>query len=524
MSFANKHKCRKTCIEKDGSNKRQIECFGCKNKFYLHCFGITSIEDPSGSIFDSFFKENSHVQFHCASCLTRLKGFYQRNTPVVTRSRKAPSIARNPKQLSLTDNTHNVSNTSNADKNTSNDNPPNAVDYNPNDSIISKGLNQISNELIDAVKKCIQQELAVFVGDITSIKNQTDNTNKLATKTLSFLDQLPTTKRVEDLNYNFISSLEKKTTEITDCIRNQHFIDNEVFQHENINDWTFKNDSIVARNESINANNRTDRSHRRMSMIIKQSVDDDIVNIVKMAENRTWDTLDIMNKKLDAHTECLGGLSTNMESLEYSLVHHNEMILTLSNKPRNGIEMDLDLKAINDKISAIESSLSDMATASIHNSEFLNLLQTKEPNCSDGAQNNAISTNHNLDANFTNEHFAGANDFVDEVADANNSIPHDIMLTVGKGASNSNTDQFADANDLIDDIAGAKNSISHNLTLTAGAVEPTLTMVNPILDAGPSYSKNQDICELYVSKFSNNTDVDMIIKFMESRGFHTQDV
>lgn len=111
----------------------------------------------------------------------------------------------------------------------------------------------------------------------------------------------------------------------------------------------------------LDANNIT--VNGRPSILLKQSIDDDIVSILKNSESRTWDALDTITNKLNNQTEQLDSLNHRLTfdctpTVDNHTVHSSKCNCRSLDSPLiDTIKLDI-IQEIHDKVDSIDSKVS----------------------------------------------------------------------------------------------------------------------------------------------------------------------
>lgn len=92
-------------------------------------------------------------------------------------------------------------------------------------------------------------------------------------------------------------------------------------------------------------NNASCEAAGRPSLQVKQSVDDDVLKILKSSDETTWFTLDVIIKKLDEHTKKLGSLlffNTNIDKIVSPSERNLDMVSPLVEAIRETSVISID--------------------------------------------------------------------------------------------------------------------------------------------------------------------------------------
>lgn len=154
-------------------------------------------------------------------------------------------------------------------------------------------IEKVSNEIMsDESKKTKTNTTATYT--TISEENQTlDNIYKLLLKTADNINKLHTSDNERE-------SLQKITS-----LLDKNRINSAAKKQTNLLDWSLQ-DSYL--------NTASDDSAGRQSLMVKQSVDDDVLQILKSSDETTWYTLDIIIKHLKEHGVKLDSLLSSGKS------------------------------------------------------------------------------------------------------------------------------------------------------------------------------------------------------------------
>lgn len=240
----------------------KVICFLCDRDYYLRCFGLDQITQLTVS------KPDSLIRFICSQC--------QKQKQVKRKSLSTPSTPTLPTPPA----------------------PPTSTST-PDKSSKDTNLSTIIMTLIDKVDKLSAQTQAPYNNSKTPNSDaQITTTNSTESVSQSMLDNMYSlllksqdkiiklhTKEDEKESIKIMTSLFEKLLK-TDSMPNKN---NDAINLSKLNDWSMHFDNV----------NKTIGDTGRPSLIFKQSVDDDILDILRNSESRTWDALDSIRTKLD---------------------------------------------------------------------------------------------------------------------------------------------------------------------------------------------------------------------------------
>lgn len=271
-----RHMCRPKCSRGSGVGiSKMINCYWCKNPFHTLCFNLhLNLTHQK-----AFFDEGSPVQFICFQCrkeLTKLSTDMNQNShSLKIHSSKKPIIDKPIETNSKTSDTQLSLNKLHED-------------------IVSrlntfeKGFNNI---LTTALNKDKDKENENDSSTIQNILNE-------VTKTSLLLPKIASSELVKDLASNICSTINAKLSKTQTSGQNKSLLNKALLQAAS--DPLFEYSSM---NDSVNS---IDVCEGRPSFIFKQTVDDNVLDIMKSSEETiTWKTLDIIHNKVKDNGESL---------------------------------------------------------------------------------------------------------------------------------------------------------------------------------------------------------------------------
>lgn len=383
QSGLKKHKCRTKCSRLSARfDNRKINCFGCSNSFYAQCFNLNLDAINQKHL----IKENSHVQFVCGNCHEMLHRFISCTTSTddhlpakTTTTDKACSTNNAPVKAGDNASDPNI---------TDSGNTPIAP---PNHSDETLQLHASVKVLID--KLSTQPPLTQTNSSATdsNVETKIENIFSLLIKAIDKIDKLHTHEN-EKTNIGVLTSLIDKLYKSNENVHASSNTLNGLLDLSKLNDWSMNCDT---NNDSIS--NTTGRP----SVILQQTVDDDILNILRNSESRNWVALDQIMKNLNEQ-------SNKIDSL---LLHRNEQAVTTALN-----DLGEFMTAHNEKLNAVlnvidtrnQTPIASPLVDSIFNSNSVppenveHDLNTGNPPIVDNAKKEAMS-HHNNDSNKTNQ-------------------------------------------------------------------------------------------------------------------------
>lgn len=261
-----KHICNEAC---KGRATNIVICFGCQGKFYLKCF--PGLNDQS--IYAKINSPDSHLHFICGQCLPN------------------PSNARRSSAKLSTNNQTQDINQINISIQAILDKLSSTTQRDDNDSLsaLTKRIDNASNDLTKM---------------ITKLNSVYENTVNFAAK----FSSIPTNDTLKEATANICKSLETKLKEISNAISEPMHYDTAVL------DWTLKNDSIISISDTPQHKkptmNFSDTPKQRQSIIVKQTVDDTVMNVLKTSEETTWKSIDALRDIIMDQKHLLASIDT----------------------------------------------------------------------------------------------------------------------------------------------------------------------------------------------------------------------
>lgn len=295
----NNHICSESCFKKRTAKNAQVGCFGCTKIFNMNCFSITD-----NTILKTI-SSNSNVIFVCGKCSDKIVKSKIDNNRLSSGNRlsadryvrrSAPSLESTPKA-------------------------PEA----PISTVSNQNLSpQMLNFIETITNKLTQIESKIDLSNeppIISHSPYPDKTTTITTNDSKLLVDNNTLNNIYSLLLKATDNIEKLHTisnekeslqKITSMIDKKLNSSAAPKKHANLLDWSL-HDSYL--------NNALDEAAGRPSLMIKQSVDDDILKILKSSDETTWFTLDLIMKKLNEQSSKLDSLMLSSDKS----VHNNEL-------------------------------------------------------------------------------------------------------------------------------------------------------------------------------------------------------
>lgn len=190
----------------------------------------------------------------------------------------------------------------------------------------------------------------------TLFRNKIDNMYSILIKNESKLNELYTSEEAKTNMANLLNTIQEK-------------------HHKNSNEKSIgKYNASIFENidgyEFSMLDESSNHNHNRNSILIKQSIDNDIVNIIKNSEERTWDTLDILKKKIEDQSSEISDLKNifinNANGNEDSTNNEiKESSQNLRAKFGNLISTTISLNDSNEEFATNHQQLIEVPTADI---------------------------------------------------------------------------------------------------------------------------------------------------------------
>lgn len=286
--MSNTHQCSDACIEtKRCTPKQKINCFACGLLCNLRCYNLTS--QP---LIDAI-RSTPNAVFLCNSCRAKVlsnrsgrqsNGNRLSNSSCTSSSHSAPSVAENKDYMTKAD-------------------YANLLKLHDNLNGQMNSINEIANKMHDHLNATQSMNAnntqhtsnardPVNDDDSKSTKTTIENIFKLMLKFESKIESIHTTSDEKKSIQQIMNAFEHKHTNGTTTKPT-----NAALNHSTLENWSMIN------NESLN-----ESSLGRPSVLIRQTIDDDIMDVLKSSDRITWDTLDLLNKAMEKQNEKLDSI------------------------------------------------------------------------------------------------------------------------------------------------------------------------------------------------------------------------
>lgn len=249
-----------------GRSSNQVSCFQCSERFFMKFFGIVDM-----SIQTKLKSVDSHIQFVCGKCLA--EGKPSKSQKPTTRRSSSGALSEDNNQMSqdikmILDKLTSMSNTQNNKTSAMND--PNPSDMN---------TQKYTMEKIDQIQASLDQIHQISITNSTKI------------------DALPNANQFKDATANICKSVDNKLKEISNAINRDN--NESILLDNHVLDWMMRNDSL-----SLDCSGRP-------SIVVKQSIDDNIMDVLKNSEEATWKSIDSLRDLIADQNHLLVSIQNN---------------------------------------------------------------------------------------------------------------------------------------------------------------------------------------------------------------------
>lgn len=274
MSNIKNHNCSEKC---KGRQNCMASCFNCDVKFYMKCFGVDH------SLLPKLNTHDSHIRFVCSNCLTKRK----RNSLSTPSSTPVSTGASTP-----------VSGVTSGARNGEFSEDIHRLNQNINE-LINKMQTPPNHHHVEQMERntIVEQEAATKI----------DNIYRLLIKTSEILKDTHT-KDNEGRNLSALMSLiENKFDELKKSSPSTNYPENDFLETNKVFNWSMQQES----------HNLTPVHNGRNSIIVKQSVDNDILAILKNSDKNNWDTLDAIRNELKNQSHTINEIKSLLHTHQY---------------------------------------------------------------------------------------------------------------------------------------------------------------------------------------------------------------
>lgn len=576
------HTCTENCFTKRLSAKNIINCYCCNHRCNLKCFQLTS-----NLIVNELSSSDSNAIFVCTNCHPKIKQWKHRRSSLevssLSKKGSATSIDGCPKLDPITDNTLITQTTDNNKKS------------NLSTSIESINLLNTMNDRLIGMEQNLRR-----MNDLMNIKNTNDNhtsqqnnlnsrenlkdnlDDKIFSEILKIsngITKIATTEQLKSSISNVCMSIDKRIpSKDLESNSSNHkpmhksLILNKIDGDRNLLDWSFLNDS----------NNCIDVTDGRPSIVVKQSIDDSVVEIIKNSDMTTWKTLDVLLSEIKTQSEKLDRINDNafsgsitndgLVTICREINLHNEKIDALlhacdkapfsitksplvesivdlddsENSTLSQSAFDIDATQISRNFSVMKK-LSKEAMSQPNNDsnnvpETLKYQQRKKGQkrqksiSSDGGPRNDLNVgiHSNLDATeiFSNDMLTME---INQAMNAAN-LPNDDEPDVNQIRTNlisnlndpmSHTARADVSHQLVNPMEtsiGFPNSLLESELMSAIDVSTAYTPNNDTLQTEFNSNNKRNKIEFHLSKFNKNTTTQMILEYIRNKNIDTNGI
>lgn len=478
----NMHKCDDDCKVR---SKSSLTCYICNGSFSIKCFKIDS------GTFNKINCVNSHIKFVCGHCQIKNR------KSVSTQSQNALSndtnqINKNFKliidKLSLLTpgNIINPNPSTSTDNNTQN--PSTATDNTNHAETQTDKVNKSLTNTIDNVYQLLLKatdKLEKVHTSSESIEAVIQNLSTETSKISACMPDIAKTDKLQEIASNLCKCIDSKlntskTASTTSELIKKHMMSR---NDSNLNslDWSMGNDSL----------NLADNVDGRPSIIVRQSIDDSVIDVMKNSDQTTWDTLDIIYKKLKDNAENINQIANKVDKIASNTAEPQ-----ISNEMRSPL-VETVLHETIDNLATRFEDLNVLLSNNQLNLQNLHLLMNNLNDAFNDKQRATIDIDHALD----NTEIFPNSILIDELA-------------VNSGNSSNIEDNLPQNN---------KKNLPTNVTST-NATHDSSTNSSSTNHQSLNSKKNHKHSNsklnrhFYVSKFHNETTIEDIIEYMVNRG------
>lgn len=364
------HTCDSSC---KGRNVNTVKCFLCNVSCFTKCFGIEQALQIKVN------SPDSSIRFICDTCRNAKKS-NRLSTTASAPPASTPHTSTPPAITSSTPAPHKTpGGSTNQDMIQINENIKAILD------LLSARAPSVKPIVSDRDTDEQQQP---------SSNTSIDNMYKLILKLDDKVNKLHTNDNEIKSIQNIHCAIDKKFTDFTSNLKKLTAPDNDLFDNSKITNWPMHNDSL---NETSNG------LAGRPSMIIKQSVDDDILEILKNNDITTWNTLDVILKKIIEQNSKLDTILSKDNGISRHSDHVSPVIEAIRNTANSSFSLNVT------DLPTYSRDNSSHSQAGLTSNEFYEV--SLPVNETDGFSNSFLVTELNK-ADNTNNLNSNSNDHV----------------------------------------------------------------------------------------------------------------
>lgn len=168
-------------------------------------------------------------------------------------------------------------------------------------------------EINERLTKLESKGESAFKSDYSSENSKMESIFKMTIKIDDKIDKLHTTNAAKSNLQQIISAIDKNTSASFFPINKSNNLRNNGHNNSLLENWSMQNDSL---DESSNI------FAGRPSLMVKQTVDDDILEILKNSDQTTWDSIDLLSREIKTQNTKLDICWTVVTNMHLQLSHH----------------------------------------------------------------------------------------------------------------------------------------------------------------------------------------------------------
>lgn len=337
------HTCTDTCFNNRLAKKFKVKCFSCAKESNMGCFSITDTSVLK------VIASSLNVVFICDKCSDKIVKSQSKNNRLSSDNHLSADTS--VRRLSAPSLEKSAVSSQAENPNVSNQNTTQNIEIffemiTNKLSIIENKIDEVSNKTyIDLSTEISRQETTTTHTQISDENNTIDNIYEVLLKASDAIGKLHTAENEKENLQKITNLIDKK-------------ISSAPKKHANLLDWSL-HDSYIG--------NIADDIAGRPSLTVKQSIDDDVLKILKNSDETTWFTLDLIIKKLNENGVKIDSLLLSEEA-GYKSVQRGD-------KTDNKVSLESPLiEAIritsNDSVSDLSDSINCPNHVTIHDDDI----------------------------------------------------------------------------------------------------------------------------------------------------------
>lgn len=146
-------------------------------------------------------------------------------------------------------------------------------------------------------KKTLMDTQKYTMEKIDQIQASLDQIHQISITNSTKIDALPNVNQFKDATANICKSVDNKLKEISNAINRDN--NESILLDNHVLDWTMRNDSL-----SLDCSGRP-------SIVVKQSIDDNIMDVLKNSEEATWKSIDSLRDLIADQNHLLVSIQNN---------------------------------------------------------------------------------------------------------------------------------------------------------------------------------------------------------------------